>query len=152
MTDPVSFTSATPRHALPLLFAGQAQKEFFVNESLARLDLLLHPAVEGARADPPAAPAAGQCWLVAAAATGAWEGRDHAIAGWDGTMWTFAEPVADMLLRDREAGALRRYSGGWQTLARPADPAGGGTIDAEARAAIVAIMTALEAFGIFSGT
>ena len=27
MSDPVTFTSATPRHALPLLFSGQAQKE-----------------------------------------------------------------------------------------------------------------------------
>lgn len=150
MTDPVSFTSTTPRHALPFLFAGQAQKEFFVNESLARLDLLLHPAVEGERADPPGTPVKGECWLVGAGATGPWAAHERAVAGWDGTAWTFAEPVADMMVRDREAGGFRRFSGEWQAIARPADPAGGTAIDTEARAAIVAIMAALETFGIFS--
>ncbi len=42
MSDPVQFEGATPRFALPLLFAGQAQKEFFVNEALLRADMVLH--------------------------------------------------------------------------------------------------------------
>ncbi len=150
MTEPVSFTSTTARHALPFLFAGQAQKEFFVNESLARIDLLLHPAVEGERADPPAVPVEGECWLVGESATGVWADRERAIAGWDGSAWLFAEPVADMVIRDRGAGGLRRYTGAWQAILRPADPAGGTAIDTEARAAIVAILAALEQFGIFS--
>lgn len=56
------------------------------------------------------------------------------------------------MVRDRAAGCLRRFAGEWQAISRPAEPAGGTTIDPEARAAIVAILTALEAFGIFSGT
>ena len=112
--------------------------------------MLLHPAVEGERPDPPAAPASGECWLVGDAASGGWQGHDGAIAGWDGGAWLFAQPTPDMVVRDRSSGAFRRFSGTWQTIARPADPAGGATIDAEARAAIVAIMTALADFGIFS--
>lgn len=38
MTEPVVFTSASPRFAIPLLFAGQAQKEVFVNEAHLRTE------------------------------------------------------------------------------------------------------------------
>lgn len=150
MTEPISFTSATPRHALPYLFAGQAQREFFVNESLARIDLLLHPSVEGERADPPADPVAGECWIVGQSATGAWQGHDGQLAAWQGGQWLLAAPARDMRVHDRTSGGLLRFDGQWLRIARPADPAGGATIDAEARAAIVAILDALEQYGIFS--
>lgn len=40
MSDPVTFPSSTPAIGLPYLVAGQAQKEFFVNQSLCLLDAL----------------------------------------------------------------------------------------------------------------
>ena len=64
MSLPVDFDTATARHGFPMLVAGQAQKEFFVNEALARIDALLHPAFETVASTPPALPAAGECWLV----------------------------------------------------------------------------------------
>ena len=44
-------SDATPRWALPQLFAGQAQKEVFHNEALARIDMLLHGHAESADED-----------------------------------------------------------------------------------------------------
>ena len=45
---------ASARLALPFLVPGQAQKEFFHNEALQLLDIIVQPAVEGAaRNDPP---------------------------------------------------------------------------------------------------
>lgn len=50
----------TPRFALPHLYPGQTQKEWFHNEALQRIDVLLCPAVDGpAMTSPPASPAVG---------------------------------------------------------------------------------------------
>ncbi|MFX4817188.1 DUF2793 domain-containing protein, partial [Acinetobacter baumannii] len=55
----------TSRLALPLLAAGQAQKEMFHNEALALIDLALAAAVESVGLNtPPATPEDGQCWIV----------------------------------------------------------------------------------------
>lgn len=150
MTDPVSFPSATPRFALPLLFSGQAQKEFYVNEAHALADALLHAACEGETADPPATPAEGEAWLVGAGATDAWAGEDGKLAAWQAGNWLFAAPNDGMRLFDRATGQMLLYRGGWQRPAPPAAPSGGATIDAEARTAIADLVNALTAAGVFA--
>jgi hypothetical protein len=76
-------TDSTARFALPLLHAGQAQKEITHNEALLALDILLHPEVEAVGENqPPPAPGAGQCWIVGDAPTGAWAGQADRIAAW----------------------------------------------------------------------
>lgn len=86
--------SETPRNALPLLEAGQAQKHVTMNGGLLRLDALSRAAVISAGlADPPAAPADGDGYLVAAPASGVWTGREGELASFFGGEWTFVPPV-----------------------------------------------------------
>ncbi|QYU66697.1 DUF2793 domain-containing protein [Leptolyngbya sp. 15MV] len=151
MSDPIVYQSASARFALPFLFAGQAQKEFFVNEALARLDLLLHPAVEGERTAPPDTPGEGQCWLITEPAEGDWHGHAGMIAGYVGGDWTFLAPSPGMRLWDRSTGqALCRMEDQWRRADEPAAPVGGAIVDSEARAAIVNLIASLGHAGIFS--
>lgn len=140
MTEPVDFTATSPRHAFPFLVAGQAQKEFLVNEALARIDALLHPVVDGELAEPPTGAQPGQCWLVADGAAGDWAGREGAIASWDGYQWTYCAPHPGMVVYDASAGQRIVFGTTWQRAARPEDPVGGTVVDVEARAAIAALI------------
>ena len=148
MSDPISFLSASPRFGLPLLFAGQAQKEFYVNEAHCLTDALLHPAIEGERAEPPTSPADGECWLVASSASGEWAGHDGAIACREAGSWLFVAPRDGIRVLDRSTGQEIRFRAGWRRPAPPAEPNGGTTVDTEARAAISQLLAALAASGV----
>jgi hypothetical protein len=151
MPDPL-YDLRTARHDLPLLFAGQAQKETFVNELAARVDALLHLAIEAESATPPATPSDGQSWLVGANPTGAWTGQAGTIAARASGNWLFLQPTAGMTLLNKVTGQQMRYLSGWQTPIKPALPSGGTTIDTEARTAIGAILSALISAGIFAAS
>ena len=84
--------------------AAQAQKEAFVNEALARIDVLLHPVVKGSTTAPPSNPQAGECWVVAATASDAWSEREDMLACWDGEQWTFCQPLAGMHVYNADSG------------------------------------------------
>lgn len=152
MTDPLAFTSVSPRYALPLLFAGQAQKELFVNEAHALTDALLHPAIEGEADDPPASPAEGECWLVGPAPTGAWEDHAGRLACLQAGSWIFATPRDGMHVLDRTTGQSIRFLDGWHRPVLPEAPSGGSTVDSEARAAIAELVDILIASGILPGS
>lgn len=151
MPDPFSYTSATPRLGLPLLFAGQAQKEFYVNEAHARLDALLHGAIEAEANDPPTAPTEGECWLVGTAPTGEWDGHAGELACREAGTWLFVTPRDGIRLLDRSTGQLKLYRGGWLAPAAPALPSGGATVDVEARTVIGQLISALVEAGILAG-
>jgi hypothetical protein len=163
MTD-----ESTPRLALPLLQPGQAQKEMFHNEALARLDLIVQGAIVGAGSDaPPAAPEPGESWIVGGAPSGAWNGHGHEIAGWTSAGWIFVPPREGMRLwlGGGEGWGVFR-DGAWRfgelygkvfvegdqvvgpRAAAVPEPAGGMTVDAEARAAIVSMLEALRGHGL----
>ena len=147
MSDPV-FDSQTARFGLPLLFSGQSQKEGHVNEALARIDAVLHGAIEAELAAPPATVVDGQSWLVASNPSGAWLGQAGKIAAQQSGNWLFIVPRDGMKLLNRTSGQELRYAAGWKAAARPTAPSGGTTIDNEARAAIVALQACLAVAGI----
>jgi hypothetical protein len=149
MTDPFLFDTASPRYGLPLLFSGQAQKEAFVNEAHALADALLHCAIEGEAAAPPASPAEGEAWLVAAAGTGAWAGKDGQLACRQGGNWLFVPPRDGLRVLDRSTGQDRRFLGSWRIAEEPGEPIGGSVVDAEARTAISQLIAALRVAGIY---
>lgn len=163
--------SETSRWALPLLDAGQAQKEMTHNEALAALDLLAQAGVVAVDLDaPPASPAAGQCWIVGAAPTGVWAGHAGALAGWTAGGWRFLAARDGMRAWSAADGCDAVYTGGqWRVGAlagtalriagvqvvgarRPAIAAasGGTTVDAEARAALGQVLAALAAHGLIA--
>lgn len=141
----------SPRHNLPFLAVAQAQKEITHNEALARIDALLNPVAEGIAAEPPPLTEAdaGKCWLVDADPTAEWSGRSGDVACWTGFGWQFQVPVPGMQIWLRSDKAYRiRNEDSWLTAAVIADPAGGASIDAEARLALGALLDCLRGCGL----
>ncbi len=161
---------ATTRHGLPLLQAGQAQKEVTHNEAVVLLDLLTHAAVAALLATPPANPEVGQSWIVANDATGDWTGHEKALACWTEGGWRYLTPRAGMVVWQQAAGGFVWFDGGawradgWPTAgllvggeqvvgpqeAAIPNPTGGATIDGEARVVIGQILSALRAHGLIA--
>lgn len=85
----------TAKLGLPLVAPAQAQKHVTVNESLTRLDALVHLTLTsvGTTAPPPA-PAEGEAHSVGAGATGAWDGQDGQLAVFANGGWVFLTPQA----------------------------------------------------------
>ncbi len=83
-----------------------------------------------------------------AAPSGDW--ADHAghIACRQSGTWLFIAPRDGMRAFNRATGQDWRYAGGWLAADAVTPPAGGATIDAEARAAIGALLEALATTGI----
>ena len=145
--------AATPRLALGLISPGQAQKELFHNEALQVLDLLVGASVEEApRNDPPASPANGACYIVGPAPSGAWSGKAQQIAGYTSGGWRFVAPFEGLFVHVRDGDVIARHNGSaWTLSPAVAAPAGGTTVDAEARASIAAILSALRQHGLIAG-
>ena len=68
---------------LPYIEAAQAQKHVTHNEALRILDAAIQISVlDSNRTARPSSPASGARHVIAAGATGAWAGKDRAIAAW----------------------------------------------------------------------
>lgn len=159
----------TPRFNLPYLHAGQAQKEAYHNEALTLVDILTHAhALSAQLNEPPAALVEGQCWIVGTSPQGAWGGRAGALACWTAGGWRFITPRDGMRVHVEDEALDYTCDGGYWTRGaiRPAGiflsnvkvlgirqaaisaPSGGGVIDGQARAAILAILNALQNHGL----
>jgi hypothetical protein len=113
-------------------------------------DLALHCTVEGELTAPPASSLAGEAWLVSATPTGAFAGHAQAIAGYTAGGWRFIAARPGLRVYDRDGACFRHLTDSWQRSVQPATPAGGSTIDQEARSAIVGIIEKLVAAGILA--
>lgn len=158
----------TARLALPLMAAAQAHKEVTHNEALERIDWVLNATIDGLSSVPPANPAAGGCWIVGAAPSGAWTQHSGEIARWSGGGWTFLAPQPGYIAWHRATGSHVVFDGtGWRVEAWPvrkvevngktvladrqaaiANPVGGSTIDVQARATLMALLNAARAHGL----
>jgi hypothetical protein len=148
MTTSMTFDSATPRFAIPLLFAGQAQKEVFVNEGSSITDALLHCVIEGVASNPPTTPVDGTAWIVGSSPTGAWSGHTGRLACRQAGQWIFVAPTAGMRVYNRSTSQdVRSVGTGWIAPAAPVAPVGGTTIDVEARAALANLLQCLREAG-----
>lgn len=160
----------TDRHALPLLQAGQAQKELTHNEAVVLLDALVMAAAAGRADMPPATPIPGECWIVGPEPAGAWAAAAEKLACWTASGWRFLTPREGMRVWRIDLGVEAVWrAGAWsagevrahrlivdgEPVVGPrqpaiASPAGGAVVDAEARAAIGAITAALQAHGLIA--
>ena len=161
--------SGTARLGLPFLSAGQAQKEVTHNEALQALDALVAGAVEEPpRADPPAAPAVGACYIVGTTPTGDWTGKPQYVAAFTSAGWRLLPPVEGMAVLVRSEGVSAVFrAGAWELgqvrgssvliggeqvvgsrAAAIASASGGATVDSEARAVLDQILGALRQHGL----
>jgi len=148
MADPIVFSSSSPNFALPLLFTGQAQKEFILNQSTLAIDALLQRGVEASQEAPPAQVRDGECYRVVAPASGEWQGHDDAIAIRISGSWNFASPAHGMAVFDRAQQQLLIFKSSWEAAARPTALQGGSVIDVEARAMLTELAQALKIYGL----
>lgn len=142
----------TPRLALPLLAAGQAQKEITHNEALALVDLAMAPLVEAVGLDAaPPSPVAGEQWIVGAAPVGAWIGQAGSVAGWTGGGWRFVQlPVGAVVTERATMRRWTRNSTAWVPPGSVSAVGGGANIDVECRAQLAAVISALVAQGLMT--
>lgn len=148
MPETPIFADRSARFDLPFLFSGQAQREFYVNESLVRIDALLHPAVDSELAAPPAAPAKGQAFIIAANPTGDWTGRAGQVASWDGQQWTYLVPRAGMRVYETTTRLVLHFRTAWERPTSVANPQNGTMVDVEARSAITQLLDVLRKQGL----
>lgn len=154
--------SRTVRHQLPLLEAGQAQKEVTHNEAVQGIDRLLHPVVQSrALSSPPALAVIGQGWIVGEGAQGAWSGQAGSVAILEAFGWVFVAPRPGLTAWIVDERAMSVWNDGWSDgwpmtrfvpAVRPVVPlpAGGATVDAGVRQSFDALVAGLEQLGLIN--
>jgi hypothetical protein len=97
---------------LPYILAAQAQKHVTHNEALRKLDALVQISiVDRDLSMPPATPAEGARYIVAASPAGEWAGRAGRIAAWQDGAWTIYEPRKGWLVWIEDEGTIAAWNG-----------------------------------------
>ena len=128
----------TDNLGLPYIVAAQAQKHVTHNEALRGLDALVHLMVlDQDLAAPPASPAPGDRYIVAAGPTGAWSGQAGTIAAWQDGAWAFHAPHEGWLAWVADESRLyARQAAAWAPLPTVFD-SGTGILDSAGKAELV---------------
>lgn len=96
---------------ITLLEQAQAQKEITINQALSALDAATtHTVLDKDLATPPVSPVAGDRYIVAASATGAWAGKSGQIAFYD-QGWRFITPSTGVVVYVADEAKEYRYNG-----------------------------------------
>lgn len=109
---------ATTTHlGITLLETAQAQKEITINEAFARIDAILNTGIiDKDLAVPPTTPLTGDCYIIAASATGDWLGKSGQIAYFD-QIWRFIVPNKGLMLWVNDENVHYLFNGTiWQIV------------------------------------
>jgi len=149
----------TSRYGLPLLVAGQGQKDLTHNEAIEAMDALLQPLLLGrAPTSPPASNVAGDAWLIPANAEGEWGGKSGVVAVWTSGGWRYRAPAERFTAwLKSENRRIRKTATGWRDEApfeggrvAIAEPSGGTMIDVEARSILALLLAQLAEVGLIN--
>lgn len=110
-------TDITANLEMPYILPSQAQKHVTHNEALQRLDAVTQLTITASVAAPPATPAEGDCYLVAASPTGAFAGKSGKLAFRQDGSWIFITPkrgwrawfIADSSLKIHDGSGFAAY-------------------------------------------
>ncbi|HCA27477.1 MAG TPA: hypothetical protein DEP05_07555 [Betaproteobacteria bacterium] len=116
----------TPNLSLPYITAAQAQKHVTHNEALRALDVLAQLNIlDRDLSTPPASPADGDRYIVAAMANGDWTGKEDQVAAWQDNAWRLYAPRQGWLAWIADEGIILSYDGSsWVGVAT-----GGGSVN-----------------------
>lgn len=148
MSQLPSLSDSTPNYGMPMLFAGQAQKEFMINKSLSILDAIMPSSIIESLSAPPNTWTDGSAYRVTATATEGWATKEDMIAIAVAGSWHFLPPYPGMRVFDQAADCMLLYRSAWQFAVEPTAPSSGAVVDDQARAAILQIVAALRDLGL----
>lgn len=111
----------SPNLSLPYIIAAQAQKHLTHNEAIRALDAIVQLGVEDRDlATPPASPAEGASYIVAAGAGAAWIGHEGNIAAFQDGAWEFYTPQEGWTAWVGDEDILVAWTGTtWQAASGP---------------------------------
>lgn len=115
---------SSPSISLPYIQPAQAQKHVTHNEALRILDATVQLSVDAlGTAAPPATAEAGDRFIVASGASGAWAGQEGAIAVFADSAWTFYAPQLGWIAFVRSEGQFAEYDGSdWALVSGDMNP------------------------------
>ena len=119
---------ATPNLSLPYIMAAQSQKHVTHNEAIRALDAIVQLSVlDRSLSTPPAAPAEGARYIIAAGPTGAWSGHAGKVAAYQDGAWMFYAPLEGWIAWVADENVAVVWSGSaWIALTTGEGGSGGG--------------------------